>query len=478
VTEFLITPLHFVRRSLVGRALLLLAFALPLSAVAAAEQKPEDHQISEKVSEGLGKIKPLTDAKNWDAAIALIDELLKVAKTGGTYEEAVLYDIKAKIYLQKPDFPKAIDPMERTLKMSEGKDYFDEPYKIELSRYLTQLYYQEALAPNRAKDLQAQYLAKATDYMKRVIDSAKGHATVEDTMLYAGILYNRAAMNPEKVDLGLIKQAQVAVEGALRSSIAPKKELYDFLAATLSQQSDYIRLAEVLELLVKQNPNSNQYWQQLAAVYLQLGNDDKNKDKSLENNVRAILAMERAQAVGQMKTPKDNYNLASIYLLIGQIEQGCEMLDVGLRNKTIDQDPKTWELLAYYYQQVDKQAKAIDVLKLAGERYPKMGTFDYSAAQIYYSIDKMEDAYKQASAALAKGGLGEKEGAVWQFLAYAAFETGKLDEALAAINKAVTFPAIAKDKGLPQLKKAIEDAINDRKQQAQAVTDHLKQSKK
>ena len=66
---------------------------------AAEEQGPPG--LNEKVSEALQqKMKPQLDAKNWDAALAVIDSVLATVDAN-SYDTAFLSDIKAKIFLQK-----------------------------------------------------------------------------------------------------------------------------------------------------------------------------------------------------------------------------------------------------------------------------------------------------------------------------------------------------------------------------------------
>jgi predicted Zn-dependent protease len=464
VTDLFSPSARCFRRSPLGFALLLVALALPFTGL--AQEQKDNKTLSDKVSEGLTKIKPLTDENHWDEALAILDGLQKEAAPGGSYDEALLANIRANIYLRKNEFPKAIAPMETALRLSDEHHYFDDKTSNEMAKYLTQLYYQEAVVKDRTKQQQAMYFTKASGYIKRVIDNSKDKPNPDDVILYASILYNLASMNPDKVDLALIKKAQDAVQGAMLLSIKPKTQFYDFLQVTYIQQADYAHAAEILELLVKLNPTNTTYWGQLAAMYLALGNDEKNKELALGYNIRAILTIERAQAVGQMKGPKDYNNLISIYLIIGQFDLACEMLESGLKNGNIEQDEKNWLQLAYYYQQVNKETKAIETLKAASARYPKSGQLDFQAAQIYYSLDKLEDAYRESLSAATKG-IPDKNGATWQFVAYCAYELHKLPEALDAVNRAASFSDSKKDLRLPQLKKAIEDAMKDHDQEAE-----------
>src|SRR5690606_18039614 len=176
---------------------------------------------------------------------------------------------------------------------------------------------------------------------------------------------------------------------------------------------------------------------------------------------------ERAQALGFMKTPKENYTLFGLYFNVSQFGRATEILHAGLRDGSIESDQKNWELLASSYQQVDQPFKAIEALTEGSKKFPKSGQLDYQAATIHYSLNKPADAYKSLKAATAKGGLS-KPGAVYSFLGYVAWELGNFNEALEAINKAMSFPDASSDRQLPQLKQAVEEAIQDREAAAAA----------
>jgi tetratricopeptide (TPR) repeat protein len=171
--------------------------------------------------------------------------------------------------------------------------------------------------------------------------------------------------------------------------------------------------------------------------------------------------MERAQALGLMQTPKDNYNLVTMYYNAGQFGKATDLLYSGLKSGAIESDLKNWQLLAYSYQQIGRDAQAIAVLKEAGTAFPS-GQIEFQIGQIYSQMDnKTAEAYAYYSKAVAKGGL-EKPHSAYMFLAYTAFELEKFDEALAAINKTIASPDGQKDAQAPRLKQAIEDAVKER----------------
>ena len=98
------------------------------------------------------------------------------------------------------------------------------------------------------------------------------------------------------------------------------------------------------------------------------------------------------------------------------------------------------------------------MLTEGARHFPRSGQLDFQIAQIYYALNKSSEAYKVLQAAVGKGHF-DKPGAVYTFLGYVAWELGKYEDALAAVNKAMTMPDSKKDEQLPKLKKAIEDAI-------------------
>ena len=440
-------------------ALLTSVTILPNRSGAAEEQGPPG--LNEKVSEALQqKVKPLLDAKNWDGAMAVIDSVLVGLDPNG-YDTAFLSDIKAKIFLQKNDYASSIAPMETTLRLADAnKNFFDKKTILDVVYFLAQIYYQEGTS-SKDPTVQKNYFNKSSAYIKRWLQTTP-KKNQEASLFYASILYNQAVVNPDKVDLDLIKRVQTEVKEGLLTSLKPKEGFYVLLSASLQQIGDLAGSAEVLEQMVKVKPDNRTYWLQLLATYLNLGGGtEKDEQKSRESFARAINTMERAQALGLMQTPKDNYNLVTMYYNAGQFGRATDLLYSGLKSGAIESDLKNWQLLAYSYQQIGRDAQAIAVLKEAGTAFPT-GQIEFQIGQIYSQMDnRTAEAYAYYSKAVEKGGL-EKPHSAYMFLAYTAFELEKFDEALAAINQTIGSPDGQKDAQAPRLKQAIEDAVKER----------------
>jgi len=448
-----------------------IAGLLPVTSALAAEQEGPPG-LNEKVSEALQqKMKPLLDAKNWDGAMAIIDGLLQTLDRN-SYDTAFLSDIKAKIFLQKNDYASAIAPMENTLRLADAnKNFFDKKTVLDLIYFLAQLYYQEGTS-SKVATVQQQYFNKSSAYIKRWLQTSP-KKNQEATLFYASILYNQAVANPDKIDLELIKQVQTEVQEGLLTALKPKEGFYVLLLASLQQLGDLARSTEVLEQMVTAKPDNKTYWQQLLATYLNMGGgNEKDEEKSRESLARAINTMERAQALGLMETPKDNYNLVTMYYNAGQFGRATDLLYSGLKSGAIEPELKNWQLLAYSYQQIGQDMQAIAVLKEASKDFTT-GQIDFQIGQIYSQMDnRTAEAYSYYANAVVKGGL-EKPHSAYMFLAYTAFELEKYDDAQAAIIKTLATPEGAKDGQSARLKSAIEDAIKER-EAAKAVVDGKK----
>ena len=433
-----------------------LLFALSLAGLALAQQAaPErNYSLSDKVSEELGKFQAAYNEKKWDVALSILDAQIAKAEPG-SFDVALMEQYRAQILLQLNQYTKAIEPLEKAVTLSDSKlpTYFEERVTNELVYFLAQLYFNEATTTKNTT-LQVSYYDKAEKYMSRWVKNTK-KPNPDALLFYASLLYNRAVQDSDNVDKERIKRALEQSEVGLRLVTRPKDAFYVLKLACLQQLDRNAEAAELLELLVKQKPDNKNYWQQLAAIYL-----------NQQQDVRAVLTFERAQSHGHMNAPRDNFNLVGILFNMGQYERSAELLEKGLNDGSLENDLKNWELLSGAYQQLNRDYKAIEALKKATTKFPKSGQLEYLIAQIYYgSLEKPQDALSHLKKAVEKDG-GNRPHQTWLFLAYVAYEMKQFDTALEAAKKAVTFPEGAKEG--ERMLKAIEDAITERTQKLKA----------
>jgi tetratricopeptide (TPR) repeat protein len=426
-----------------------------------AQSGQREFQLTERTGEQLGKLQPFIDAKNWDGAAKFVTGIIATTEPN-SYDQAYLNDVLANLYLQIGDYNRAIPPMETALRLTDTYGYLDTKAAERILDYLAKLYYQEGTS-TKSPALQQQYLTKATVYLKRMLDNT-AKPTADNILFYTSLLYNRAVLNPEKIDQELLNQAKLEAEKALLLSPRPKENFYLILLSTLQQQGNYKRAAEYYELLVKQYPSNKNYWQQLMAIYVTLAQEGDEKQVR-ENNLRAIVTIERAQALGFQNTPKDNYNLVGIYFNLGQFGKATELLSTGLKKGTIESTITNWGLLSSSYLQVNRENQAIDALTEAAKRFPKIGQLDFQIGQIYYSLEKAGESYRYLKQAITKGNL-DKPASVYAFLAYICYELGKYEEGLEVITSALELSDADQSSQLTRLQQAMEDALNDQKAKA------------
>ena len=422
---------------------------LGLAAALSAQQPARDYSLTDATQEVLPKFKTAADAKNYDAAIAILDaQLAKVPFD--SYDAATLYQIKVQALFQKGDFSKAIEPMEQALALSEAKTptYFEERVTRDLYNYLTQLYVQEAVQ-SKNPPLAAKLFEKADGTMKKWLKLTP-QSTADGQLLYSQLLYTWAVLDPNKPDLKLIQRALDETERGMHLAIKPKDTFYVLKLAALQQLNRLTETAEMFELLIKQKPESSTYYPQLAGTYLSTGQD-----------LRAAMTIERAQAHGHMNTPQYHYNLVGIYFNLGQFEKAADLLEAGLKSGKIENELKNWELYALCYQQLERPLKGIEVLKEAAKVFPKSGQLEFNIGQAYHGLDKSEEALVHLQAAVDKGNLTKPHQA-YMFLAYVAFELKKFEAALDAAKKAAETPEGAKDPQTKNMIRAIEETMKER----------------
>jgi len=311
---------------------------------------------------------------------------------------------------------------------------------------LAQLFLQETVNI-KDKAIVLKYYEKSEQYIERWYKTTP-KPTEDGLQFYASLLYTRAIHDDAHIDKEKLNHCLTLIDQCMHMSARPKDGLYLYKMACLQQLNRTAESAEIFELLLKRKPENKEYWKQLAGTYIQL-----------EQPARAIVTLERAQSLGLLNTPSDNYSLFGIYFNEGQFEQAAELLEKGFRENTIENSQLNWELLASCYQQLNRDFKAIDALKRATIFFPKSGQLDFLIGQNFYGMKKLDEALTFLQKSVSKGG-GNKPAQTYLLMAYIAYELKKLDIALDAANKAVSYPDGVKEGA--RFKKAVQDAIEER----------------
>ena len=459
------------RRAL-GSLALALALASPLALRADDENKPaadEPPSLSEAVSDVFNtKLKPLIEAKNWDGAIDLLTPMIAKAEPNG-YDQWFMLDTKSKIYLQKGDFKSSIEPMEQALHMAKTHKLYSTNKAITETQYLLAEIYGQEGSTSKDSAYQHEMYRHAILNLEEWMKSGP-KLTPDSSRFYSGLLYQSATAVPDHPDLELIKKAELAAKQGILLTLHPRDDVYLIILAAYQQENRLQDEADLTEYLVTLNPKNKQYWAQLLGAYLGLAAQNEKDDRASHRYyVRAVNTIERAQKLGIMTTPKDNYNLVTIYYNAGQFGKATDLLYAGLKSGAIDPDIKNWQLLAYSFQQINHEFDAINALKEAASLYPNNGQIDFQIGQIYSSMEKTQDAFAAYKEAVKKGNLNNGH-ATYMFLAYTAFELQRFEDALDAVKHAAQYPEAARDNQMRGLRNGIEQAIKERDNSKESPT--------
>jgi len=197
-----VTKVLPMRQVALGLASLIITFAAPTAALGQGQQKGTQKQppsISEKTSEAFSKLRPLQETQNYKG---MLDVLEKVEFKPNSYDEALILDMKAKIFAMTNQFSKAIAPWERSIELSDKHGYFSEKQTLDTVSLLAQLYGQEG-STSKVPAQQQQYFSKAINYFRRFLKGTN-NPTHETMMAYASILYYRATADQNKIDQAIL----------------------------------------------------------------------------------------------------------------------------------------------------------------------------------------------------------------------------------------------------------------------------------
>ncbi len=471
----------FPRLAPVKMALLFLGLSVPLWMPAQADEKP---QLSDKVSEQVATLGKMLNEKKYDQLVGEVDKLIAQAKPN-SYDVAYLSQMKVQAYLYKNAYTAAIAPLETALSLSERYKYFEKRGELELRWLLAQLYAQEAATEKNPEVKRAKY-NKAYETVRRWLNETP-KPTVEALLFSASILYSQATDNMDTPDLARLALAENECRKGLLLEVKPREQLYTLLIATLQMQSSalmaeadkadksgntavaaekkeqgiakLLEASSYLELLIQRNPNNSQYWGQLLNPYLIQA--ESLREGTLQRQdayAKAIITLERAQKAGFLKSPEDYFRLVGIYFNSNQFEGAIDLLEGGLRDGRIEPTQKNWELLAQTYVQIKDEKKALITYKEIERLFPKEGTIAMQIGNLLYNLDNYPEALKYMQSAVDKG--VPRPGPLQFFIAYLMFELKQLDDAKAAVDKALALAPESRE--AKDLKQAIDDAIKDR----------------
>lgn len=312
-------------------ALVLGLVLLSTSAGAADEKKSKSTGISKAVAEKLMTAYELMQADNFDASLAIVDDLAERRKLRPP-ELAQIHRFRGYIFVNKGMTEQAAAEFEKSLAQKALDPTAEQVMMYSLAQIYTQLgKYGPALALINTWFESEENPKPDAYYLKAMILVQQ-----EDF---------KAAVEPARKAVELSEQ--------------PRESWLQLLVVVYSQLRDYPNVAEALERLIAVSPAKQQYWVQLAAV-----------QKHLEREAKALATMQLAYGADLLKEDKEVRQLARLLFLRQQPYECAEVIANAIDAGTVKADAESYRLMSNCYIAARENDRALEPLAKAGELAP------------------------------------------------------------------------------------------------------------
>lgn len=192
-----------------------------------------------------------------------------------------------------------------------------------------------------------------------------------------------------------IKCLETTVHVARERGNAVKESWWRMLQFMYYEQENWPKVVEILEILVRDFPKRD-YWVQLASIYGETGEEDKQ-----------LLAMEAAHVGGFLEKETDLRAYGALLVQAEVPNRASKYLQRGFDAEIIESTSRNLQLLGQAYQASHDVPQAIEVFEESGEIEPEGKTFDLLAS-LYLDSDDYSKCRTAATKALDTGGLANE----------------------------------------------------------------------
>ena len=385
---------------------------MPIDIVQAQEdekkQKPRTRRSQTLSKSGGSKIisaqEKLSEGKH-DEALNILNSLI-ASDRAKPYDKGVAQQFIGSVWADKGDYKRAAREFQRAIDMGVLPDNVVN----DITFNLAQLYLAEDQT-NKALKLLNKWFKTAQD------PGASAYAL-------------RAQIYLIKEDL---KRAERDIDKAMAQSKEPRESWYRIKLSILLQQDRYKEAEPILELVVEQFPGKKPFWQQLSAVYFELGREKK-----------AFSARQSMHKQDMLTSSKELVNLAQLYLYNDYPYKAAKILSEGIEKGSIEKTEKNWELLANSWMHSREWKKSRGPLLNAAKK-SKTGKFYIQLGQAYIQDEDWKKAEQYLIKGLEKGKLKKREADSWLILGITQTKLEKYEDAIKTFRKAGDYDEVATD---------------------------------
>lgn len=356
--------------------------------------------LSEQVFQRLGRIHEMIGNEQWNEAFNALTEL-RNRRGLSEYEQAYILQNMGHVRMAQERYDDAIRLFRESLATNAMPNQFHFQMMLNLAQILAmQERHQES---------------------QRLIDEWIQYQTEIPLDVLQLMAVNYAAMNQ-------YRQAINAIDRAIAASRTPRENWYQLKLAMHFELREYRESAAVLEILVRNWPERNQYWTQLAAMNMEIGNED-----------RALAVMALAHRKGILRTEAEWVQLFQLYALRNVPRKAAEVLAEGLERGIIEPTKRRWEDLANTWYAARELNRALDAFARASALATD-GQLDLQRGHILIEQERWAEACAALRAAIDKGGLDpNRVGNSYILIGMCEFEQGNLQAARVAFQQARGF---------------------------------------
>ncbi len=357
----------------------------------------DEFLLTEKTYKSLSKAQALLDAEKYTEAGRALDNLLAQTETG-SYDRAVVQQTIAYLYSERGQYDKAAEAFQKALDADALPDDVTHNLRYNLAQLL--------IADGQYK--------KGIGLMENWLQS---ETQADNDVFVLLATANYRVENHTKV-IEYIRRA-------IRNDADPKEDWYRLLLSSHMSLKQYKSAIQVLETLITLYPYQKNYWEQLAALYME-------QDKEFTSLAVRMLA-DRLD----LGDPQTLINLADMYRYLripyksGQLLQ--QAMDKGVIKNNFDNMEKlsqSW-LAAREDELAAQSLQKMLPMDGSGKTHLKLG-------QLYIGMEQWQQAVSvlEQSQALLKG---NDLGRVHVLMGTAFFNLEQLPQAKTAFSKAIAF---------------------------------------
>ncbi|GAB3298071.1 tetratricopeptide repeat protein [Pseudidiomarina andamanensis] len=337
---------------------------------AVAQERKKTPALREQVYSQLARAQQLADEGDVNAGLDVLRNVESKLSSMNSYERAMLWNFYGYMYYGEDNIAKAIEYFAKVVEEEAIPEALEQNTLFSLA--------QLALGQGEFE--------KTIDYLQKWERVTAPEQHQKAWVLKAQALYQQGDY---KAALAPITKAIDTVESKQQ---VPEENWLVLQRAIYFELGDTKRVAAVLEDMVRYY-NKPEYWVQLAGVYGQLGQENKQ-----------LAMLETAFQQGFLTKGQDLLNLAQTYFFNDVPYKAGQVLEQALEQGAVERNLRHLKLLAQAWVAARETDKASAAL-LAAAALSDDGELDAQRATLLLNAERNKDAIIAAQAALEKGDL-------------------------------------------------------------------------